>query len=103
MRLLGVLCAIALFCSGLSAGQAADPIKEAGAALFAKTGAVGMVMVVVRGGAATVHGYGETARGSKETPDGASLVRIGSISKVLATDVMLALAAEGKLQPADPV
>ena len=71
--------------------------------MFARTGAVGMVFAVVRGNDTFVHGFGNTARSNKVAPSATSLVRIGSISKVLAADVMLKLVAEGKLQLSDPV
>ena len=99
----GWIFGVALLVGSAAAFQPADALRDAGAKMFATTGAVGMVMVVVRGGAAVVHGYGETARASGVAPDGASLVRVGSISKVLATDLMLKLIAEGKLQLSDPV
>ena len=104
MVLRPVFCAAALIAFASPAAQpAADAIRTHGAAMFARAGAVGMVMAVVRGDEIIVQGFGETARGSKEVPGATSLVRIGSISKVLASDLMLKLAAEGRLQLTDPI
>ena len=54
-----------------------------------------MVLVVVRGRDSLVQGYGETAKGNGKEPDGRSLLRIGSISKVFAAELLAGMAAEG--------
>ena len=81
---------------------AADPVLAeatglAGTAMFMTSGAPGMVLVVVRGDRSLVLGYGETEKGNKQTPDGNSLLRLNSITKVFTTEVLVSLAAEGKL------
>ena len=88
--------------------QTADPVLEeasglAGLVMFVNSGAPGMVLVIVRGGRSLVLGYGETEKGNKHTPDGNSLFRLNSITKVFATEVLVSLAAEGKLSITDPL
>lgn len=88
--------------------QAADPVlAEAtglmGTVMFVDSGAPGMVLVVVRGGHRLVAGYGETEKGNGRTPDGDSLLRLNSITKVFTSEVLSSLAAEGKLSLTDPL
>ena len=68
---------------------------------FAESGAPGMVLVVVRGDATLVRGYGETEKGNKHEPDGNSLLRLNSITKVFTTEVLVSLAADRKLALTD--
>ena len=75
----------------------------AGLAMFIESGAVGMVLVVVDGDDQIVVGYGETAKDSGKTPDGKSLLRIGSNSKVFAGELLGRLAAEGVVGLTDPL
>lgn len=69
----------------------------AGTAMYLNSGAPGLIVAVVRGEEAVIQGYGETSPGSKTEPDGQSIVRLGSISKVFATDLLAALVAEGRV------
>jgi serine-type D-Ala-D-Ala carboxypeptidase/endopeptidase len=84
-------------------GRAADdPVLEQatdlpGAVMWMESGAPGMVLVVERGDASLVRGYGETERGNHHEPDGTSLLRLNSITKVFTTEVLASLAADGKL------
>lgn len=82
------------------------PFAEAdqrAAALFQQSGFTGMVLVLVRNGEVSIKGYGETFPGSNTRPDANSIVRLCSISKVFTTDVLLKLAAQGKLALNDPL
>ncbi|WP_199555046.1 D-alanyl-D-alanine-carboxypeptidase/endopeptidase AmpH [Sandaracinobacteroides hominis] len=92
---------------GTAAAAAADPVvgaaEFAGEVLFLESGAPGMVMVVVRNGQSTVYGFGETAKGSGRKPDGKSLLRLNSITKVFVSEVAASLAADGKLRLTDPL
>jgi len=72
-----------------------------GFVLFHESGAPGMVMAVVRGDESVVLGFGETEKGNDRTPDGNSLVRLNSITKVFATEVLVSLVADGKLRLTD--
>lgn len=71
--------------------------------IFTGTGARGMVIAVIDGDSTLIHGYGETRPGSKMLPDASSLVRIGSLSKLLAADLLVKLAGDGKLRLTDPL
>lgn len=74
-----------------------DAASMAGVAMFLNARAPGLVLAVVRGQDSIVAGYGETAPGSGKEPDGRSIVRIGSVSKVFAGDVLARMAASGEL------
>jgi D-alanyl-D-alanine-carboxypeptidase/D-alanyl-D-alanine-endopeptidase len=93
----------------VTTSQAADDpvlaaaVDLAGAVMFLDSGAPGMVLVVQRGDRTLVRGYGETEKGNQHTPDGASLVRINSITKVFTTEALVLLAADGKLALTDPL
>jgi D-alanyl-D-alanine-carboxypeptidase/D-alanyl-D-alanine-endopeptidase len=90
------------------AEQAADPVLAevtdlGGPAMFLTSGAPGMVLVLVRGPHSLVLDYGETEKGNNRTPDGNSLLRLNSITKVFTTEVLVSLTAEGKLALTDPL
>jgi D-alanyl-D-alanine-carboxypeptidase/D-alanyl-D-alanine-endopeptidase len=74
-----------------------------GAAIFEQSAATGMVLVVVRNRDVMIQSYGETFPGSGERPNANSLVRLCSISKVLAADLLMQLAKENKLALTDPL
>ena len=80
-----------------------DAAEFAGEVLFLESGAPGMVMVIVRNGQSHVFGFGETAKGNGKTPDGKTLLRMNSITKVFVGEVAASLAAEGKLRLTDPL
>jgi serine-type D-Ala-D-Ala carboxypeptidase/endopeptidase len=81
----------------------AEATDLTGAVMFLDSGAPGMVLVVVRRDGALIRGYGETEKGNKHAPDGTSLLRLNSITKVFTTEVLVSLAAEGKLALTDPL
>jgi D-alanyl-D-alanine-carboxypeptidase/D-alanyl-D-alanine-endopeptidase len=89
-----------------AAAQTAPPIETADALaqrIFQRTAGTGMVVVVVRNDEVWVSGYGRTAPGSSDVPQGNSLLRLCSISKILATDLLAKLVAEKKLSFDDPL
>jgi serine-type D-Ala-D-Ala carboxypeptidase/endopeptidase len=95
---------LAIFLAGASANPArADDIvlKDAasmtGAVTWLSSGAPGLVLAVVRGDESIVLGFGETRPGSKVEPDGRSILRMGSIAKVMAGHVLASMAADGTL------
>ncbi len=104
-----ILLALVLALATVTTSHAADApvLAEAtdltGGVMFLNSGAPGMVLVVVRGDHTLVRGYGETEKGNKHMPDGASLLRVNSITKVFTTEVLVSLAAEGKLALTDPL
>jgi D-alanyl-D-alanine-carboxypeptidase/D-alanyl-D-alanine-endopeptidase len=72
-------------------------------ALYAESGAPGMVVAVAQGDAATVRGYGTVGPADPRTPDGATLVRLDSISKLLTAQLMAKMAAGHRLALTDPL
>ncbi len=74
-----------------------------GEGLFQQSGAVGMVMAVVRGENTAVLGFGETTKGNRKKPDGHTVVRLGSISKAMAGQVLADLVVEGTVRLTDPI
>jgi D-alanyl-D-alanine-carboxypeptidase/D-alanyl-D-alanine-endopeptidase len=74
----------------------------AGLGMFISSSSPGMVLGVVRGNATIVRGNGETEKGNNHEPDGSSLVRLNSITKVFTTEVLVSLVADGKLRLTDP-
>jgi serine-type D-Ala-D-Ala carboxypeptidase/endopeptidase len=57
-------------------------------AMFLDCGAPAMVLVVVRGQDTVIQGYGETTKGNGHEPDGKSLLRLGSITKVFTGELL---------------
>jgi serine-type D-Ala-D-Ala carboxypeptidase/endopeptidase len=108
MRSLFLLAIAASAATRAAEQPTADPVLAeasdlAGTVMFVNSGAPGMVLVIVRGDRSLVLGYGETEKGNKQMPDGSSLFRLNSTTKVFATEVLVSLAAEGKLSLTDPL
>ena len=104
---IGCLLLVALLVVPAPARGSSAMLEEAvglsGLAMFLDSGATGMVLAVVHGDDDLVVGFGETAKGSGQEPDGKSLVRLGSISKALAGELLGGLAADGRLSLAAPL
>lgn len=96
MKKLAAALSLSLLSLPALAGKEAH--EEAVSAMFADSGALGMVVVTVQGGQIHVHGRGETRPGSDQLPDGQSLVRIGSGSQVLTAEVLARLVEGGTLK-----
>ncbi len=91
-----------------AAGAAADPLLDeatgfAGGMAFLGSGAPGLVIAAIRDGETAFAGFGETARGSGQTPGADTLMRVASISKAYCGDVLASLAADGALGLTDPL
>ncbi len=80
--------------------QSADPFM---ADLFHRSRSTGMVVVVVRGGDTWVQSYGQTYPGSHQKPDADSLVRLCSLTKIMTTDLLVKLVADGRVSLTDPL
>ena len=74
-----------------------DAASMAGVGMFLNARAPGLILAVVHGEDSFIAGYGEIAPGSGKEPDGRLIVRVGSVSKVFATDVLAAMAAAGQV------
>jgi D-alanyl-D-alanine-carboxypeptidase/D-alanyl-D-alanine-endopeptidase len=72
-------------------------------AIFQQSASTGMVLVVVRNSDVMIRGYGETFPASGHTPAANSFIRLCSLSKVFTADLLLKLAADGKVTLADPL
>jgi D-alanyl-D-alanine-carboxypeptidase/D-alanyl-D-alanine-endopeptidase len=86
--------------------QTLPPLASAdalGQDLFIRSGSTGMVMVVVRGDEVFLRGYGETAIGSGQAPTADSLLRLCSLSKIFATDLLIKLAADNTVRLDTPL
>lgn len=75
--------------AALPALSSADAL---GADLFERSVSTGMVLVLVRGNEVFFRGYGETAPGSQQPPTPDSLLRLCSLSKIFASDLLVKLA-----------
>src|SRR2546430_595907 len=80
-----------------------DAASMSGAVMWLSSGAPGLVLAVVRGGDSVVLGFGETRPGNKIEPDGRSILRMGSIAKVMAGHVLASMAADGTVKLVDPL
>ena len=80
--------------------QSADAL---GNDLFLKSNSTGMVLVVVRDGKVFFHGYGETAPGSTQVPTQTSILRLCSLSKIFASDLLIKLAGDKLVRLDDPL
>jgi serine-type D-Ala-D-Ala carboxypeptidase/endopeptidase len=91
---------------GQSAADSAlldEAVGLSGLAMFMESGATGMVLAAVRGDDDLVAGVGETAKGSGTEPDGKSLLRLGSVSKTMAGELLRGMAADGRLSLTEPL
>src|ERR1700761_5840127 len=71
-----------------------DSSGSMGQEIFQKSGATGMVMVVLRDGQVFFKGYGETYPGSGKAPDESSVLRLCSLTKIFTTDVLSKMVAD---------
>ena len=75
-----------------------EAVKFTGAITYLATKAPGFVLVAVRNGEAAFAGFGDIADKGGKTPDGETMFRIGSISKVFCGEVLASLVLDGKLR-----
>ncbi len=79
----------------------AETVDFAGTFIFLEANVPGLVIGVIRNGETVVRGYGEIAKGSGKEPDGDTLMRIGSITKVFAGAALASLRADGTVNFSD--
>lgn len=94
-----------LAASYVNAGQLTteQQIAEKSAQIFHDTNPPAMVMAIIQNGQVTYHAYGETAKGNHTSPTPDSLLRVGSMSKILASELLVKLADKGALGLTDPL
>ena len=101
--------AVTILVVGLtSPTHAQDPLLEetvglTGAILYQSLSVPGLVIGAVRNGKTAVAGFGEGSRGVGRPPDGETLMRIDSITKVFAGTALASLAAAGTVRLSDPL
>jgi D-alanyl-D-alanine-carboxypeptidase/D-alanyl-D-alanine-endopeptidase len=79
----------------------ADTVDLAGTIIFLEAKVPGLVIGVVRNGETLVRGYGKIADDSDKEPDGDTLMRVGSITKVFCGAVLASMAADGSVKFTD--
>src|SRR4029077_10301840 len=99
---------VAWLCAVASAARAEDIVlKDAasmsGGVMWLTSGAPGLVLAAVRGGDPLLLGFGETRPGSKVEPPGRSILRMGSIAKVMAGQTLASMTADGTVKLTDPL
>ncbi|MGE0258911.1 MAG: D-alanyl-D-alanine-carboxypeptidase/endopeptidase AmpH [Alphaproteobacteria bacterium] len=104
MRLFALATAAVVFTA--APGRAADKllaetVEFTGTMLFLQTKVPGLVIGAVRDGKTAVFGFGETADGSGKTPDGQTMLRVGSLTKAFTGQVLASLAADGTVHFTD--
>ncbi|MFC5583773.1 D-alanyl-D-alanine-carboxypeptidase/endopeptidase AmpH [Nitratireductor kimnyeongensis] len=82
-------------------GVLSDAVEFSGQVLYLQTDVPGLVIGAVRNGETAVFGFGETATGNGKTPNGDTLMRVGSVTKVFTGAVLASLAAEGTVKFTD--
>ncbi len=100
-RRTGAAVALGLLCFGASNAALADPLLDesvafTGQVLFLEQKVPGLVIGAVHNGEVSVHGFGERSEGDGP-PDGDTLLRIGSITKVFTGEVLAQLVAQDKV------
>src|SRR5213080_4939986 len=80
-----------------------DAASMSGAVMWLSSGAPGLVLAAVRGEDTVVLGFGETRPGSKVEPTGRSILRMGSIAKVMAGQTLAGMVADGTVKLVDPL
>jgi serine-type D-Ala-D-Ala carboxypeptidase/endopeptidase len=101
--------AVAAIAIGLApSARAQDPLLEetvnfTGAVLYYSLGVPGLVIGVVRNGETAVAGFGRVSDEVDRTPDGDTLMRVGSITKVFTGTALASLVADGTVQLTDPL
>ncbi len=105
---LAAIIVVAAHVVGPDAAQArdkllAEAVEFTGAVLFLETGVPGLVIGATHGGETAVYGFGEKSPGSDMTPDGDTLMRIGSVTKAFTGAALASLVADGTVKLTDPL
>lgn len=97
-----------LVCLAFAAPARADALLDEavsfnGAILHLQTDVPGLILGAIRGGEVAVAGFGETERGNGIAPDGDTVLRLGSITKVFAGEMLAHAVTRGEVGFIDPV
>lgn len=74
-----------------------EAVNFNGAIVYLVTQVPGFLLVAVRNGETAVAGFGDIADKRGQTPDGDTMFRIGSISKVFCGEALASMALDGKV------
>ena len=75
----------------------AETVDFTGAFIYLGAKPPAFVIGAIRNGETVVRGFGEIAKGSGKEPDGDTLMRIGSITKVFCGATLASMVADGKV------
>ena len=103
LLLLGALLVVSVVAIYAQPAMSFADAEVRGATIFERSRVTGMVLVAVRNRETATMSYGETFPGSGRKPDAGSLIRLCSLSKVLACDLLVKLVLEGKVTLTDPL
>ena len=78
-----------------------ETVEFAGTFIFLEAKAPAAIIGVVKDGEMVVRGFGEISDGSGKEPDGNTMMRIGSITKVFAGAALASMVADGKVKFTD--
>ncbi len=100
--------AAALLCIAgeLCAQGVQEPLASAdakAAEIFQQTGSTALVLVVVRGREVHFRSFGETAPGSGQLPQADAMLRLCSLTKIFATDLLVKLMGDKAVRLDDPL
>ena len=115
--LLGRTAMVACVAVSMAAAQSSSPQGHAGTAalpplstaepvaqkIFERTAATGMVVVAVRDGDVWMSSYGRVAFDNEARPGPDSLLRLCSLTKILATDLLVKMVADKTVAFTDPL
>ena len=80
-----------------------EVVEFTGAVLYLDTQVPALVIGAVHNGETAISGFGEIIDGSGKEPDGDTLIRIGSITKVFTGTVLASMVADGTVALTDPL
>jgi len=80
-----------------------ETVNFTGAILYYSLGVPGLIIGAVRNGETAVAGFGRVSDDVNQPPDGDTLMRIGSITKVFTGTALASLVADGTVQLTDPL
>ncbi|CAI0972389.1 D-alanyl-D-alanine-carboxypeptidase/endopeptidaseAmpH precursor [Serratia quinivorans] len=97
------LCAAPLAAQAAAPQLASQIVDQYAEHIFYNSGATGMALVVIDGNQVVNRSFGDTKPGNNLRPRPDSLIRIASITKLMTSEVMVKMAAEGQVKLNDPL
>lgn len=97
------LCAVPLTSQAADAQLTSQIVDQYAEHIFYNSGATGMALVVIDNNQVVNRSFGDTKPGNDLRPRPDSLIRIASITKLMTNEVMVKMAAEGKIKLTDPL